>query len=172
GHLANLQAETTQDSPNAQFHVQQPSEKLLARNQQRPDLLRSNRFGVHPLEPSHPQQLGKPTRILAVRLHRHRLQCRLHMPPLTNVSNPSFSPPPMPPLSNPPRLKPNPIHRNAKFLEETTKNFRLARDLRLLHDLASPIHNANAREFQRDVDSGIVLHGCPPSQMPGADSTS
>src|SRR5262249_51024207 len=70
------------------------------------------------------------------------------------------------------RLKPNPIHRNAKFLEETTKNFRLARDLRLLQDLASPIHNANAREFQRDVDSGIVLHGCPPSQMPGADSTS
>src|SRR5262249_46715358 len=61
---------------------------------------------------------------------------------------------------------------NAKFLEETTKNFRLARDLRLLHDLASPIHNANAREFQRDVDSGVVLHGCPPSQMPGADSTS
>src|SRR4029450_77441 len=62
-------------SPNAQFHIQQPSEKLLARNQQRPDLLRSNRFGVHLLEPSHPQQLGKPTRILAVRLHRHRRQC-------------------------------------------------------------------------------------------------
>src|SRR5262249_10780818 len=64
------------------------------------------------------------------------------------------------------------VHRNAKFLEETNKSFRLARDLRLLHDLASPIHNANAREFQRDVDSDIVLHGCPPSQMPGADSTS
>jgi len=63
-------------------------------------------------------------------------------------------------------------HRNAKFLEETNKSFRLARNLRLLHDLASPIHNANAREFQRDVDSCIVLHGCPPSQMPGADSTS
>src|SRR5262249_42846357 len=71
-----------------------------------------------------------------------------------------------------PRLKPNPIHRNAEFLEETNKSFRLARDLRLLHDLASPIHNANAREFQRDVASDIVLHGCPPSQMPGADSTS
>src|SRR5215510_7404975 len=82
GHLADLQAETTQDSPNAQFHVQQPSEKLLARNQQRPDLLRSNRFGVHLPEPSHPQQLCKPTRILAVRLHRHRRQCRLHMPRL------------------------------------------------------------------------------------------
>src|SRR5262245_12986204 len=63
------------------------------------------------------------------------------------------------------------MHRNAKFFEETNKSFRLARDLRLLHDLASPIHNANAREFQRDVDSDIVLHGCPPSQMPGADST-
>src|SRR5262249_45704303 len=63
------------------------------------------------------------------------------------------------------------MHRNAKFFEETNKSFRLARDLRLLHDLASPIHNANAREFQRDVDSDIMLHGCPPSQMPGADST-
>jgi|SRR5262245_1333436 len=27
-----------------------------------------------------------------------------------------------------------------------------------------------AREFQRDVDSDIVLHDCPPSQMPEADS--
>src|SRR5262249_12502719 len=34
------------------------------------------------------------------------------------------------------------------------------------------VHDANAREFQRDVDSCIVFHGCPPSQMPGADSTS
>src|SRR5262249_19252090 len=58
GHLADLQAETAQDSPNAQFHIQQLSEKLLARDQQRSDLLRSNRFGVHLLEPSHPQQLG------------------------------------------------------------------------------------------------------------------
>src|SRR5262249_31523276 len=80
--LADLQTEVAQDSPNAQFHVQQPSEKLLARNQQRPDLLRSNRFGVHLLEPSHPQQLCKPTRILAVRLHCHRRQGRLHMPRL------------------------------------------------------------------------------------------
>src|ERR1700758_2753897 len=61
--LADLQAEAAKDSPNAQFHVSQPSEKLFARNQQRPDLLRSNRFGVHRLEPSHPQQqLGNPTR--------------------------------------------------------------------------------------------------------------
>src|SRR5262249_41333085 len=47
--------------------------------------------------------------------------------------------------------------------EEINKGFRLARDLRLLHDLAPPIHNANAREFQRDVDSDIVFHRCPPS---------
>src|SRR5262249_41829633 len=75
-HLADLQAEAAQNSPNAQFHVQQPSEKLLARDQQRSDLLRSNRFGVHLLEPSHPQQLGKPTRILAVRLPLTRQECR------------------------------------------------------------------------------------------------
>src|SRR5262245_13189299 len=51
-HLSDLQAEAAQDSPNAQFHVQQPSQKLLARNQQRPDLPRSNRFGVYRPEPS------------------------------------------------------------------------------------------------------------------------
>src|SRR5215471_13512580 len=33
----------------------------------------------------------------------------------------------------------------------------------LLHNLTQRVHNANAREFQRDVDSDIVLHGCPPS---------
>src|SRR5262249_53815348 len=60
----------------------------------------------------------------------------------------------------------------AKSLKEMDKSFRLARALRLVHDLAPRIHNANAREFQRDVDSDIVFHGCPPSQMPGADSTS
>src|SRR6516225_1669316 len=61
---------------------------------------------------------------------------------------------------------------STKFAKETNKSFRLGRDLRLLHDLTPPIHNANARELQRDVDSDIVFHGCPPSQMPGADSTS
>jgi hypothetical protein len=35
---------------------------------------------VHLLEPFPPQQLCKPTRILAVRLHGHRRQCRLHVP--------------------------------------------------------------------------------------------
>src|SRR6516162_4915358 len=72
GHLPDLQAEAAQDAPNAQFHIQQPSEKLLARNQQPSDLLRSNRFGVYRPEPPHPDQLCKPACILAVRLHRHR----------------------------------------------------------------------------------------------------
>src|SRR5262249_604983 len=98
-HLADLQAEAAQDSPNAQFHVQQPSEKLLARNQQRPDLLRSNRFGVHLLEPSHPQQLGKPTRILAVRLPLHPRQSPLHTPRLHKIFlNPSLRHPGMHPF--------------------------------------------------------------------------
>src|SRR5262249_16182078 len=63
-------------SPNAQFHIQQLSKKLLARDQQRSDLLRSNRFGVHlagtipsaaagqahthPCGPSSPSSLIKP----------------------------------------------------------------------------------------------------------------
>src|SRR5262249_294594 len=47
-------------SPECSIHIQQPSEKLLARDQQRSDLLRANRFGVHLLEPSHPHQLCTP----------------------------------------------------------------------------------------------------------------
>jgi hypothetical protein len=71
-----------------------------------------------------------------------------------------------------PSLKSDPLHCKAKFFQKINKGLWLARDLRLLHDLAPPIHNANAREFQRDADSCIVFHGRPPSQMPGADSTS
>src|SRR5262245_25625360 len=47
---------------NSAFHVRgQLFEKLLARNQQRPVLPRSNRFGVYRPEPSHPDQLCKTT---------------------------------------------------------------------------------------------------------------
>src|SRR5262249_16668484 len=97
-HLADLQTETAQDSPNAQFHVQQPSEKLLARNQQRSDLLRSNRFGVHLLEPSHPQQPCNPPPILPVPLHCHPPHppslpgLRLYLPP-GKVPPPQPAPP-------------------------------------------------------------------------------
>src|SRR5262249_52782001 len=108
---------------------------------------------THPCGPSSPSSPTMPPSHAASPAERFEILLP-HAPHATIVK----TPPPQAQSDSP----------NAKFLEETTKNFRLARDPRLLHDLASPIHNANAREFQRDVDSGVVLHGCPPSQMPGA----
>ena len=72
-HHTDLQTKAAQDSTNAQFYVDKPPEKLLARNQQCSHLLRAHRFGVHRTEPTHPDQLGKPARILAVSLHHHCL---------------------------------------------------------------------------------------------------
>src|SRR5262245_62648101 len=65
-HLADLQAATTQDSPNAQLHVQHPSHNLLAPNHYRPALLPSNRSRVHLLHPSHPHHTAQPTPLLAL----------------------------------------------------------------------------------------------------------
>src|SRR5215469_16532171 len=69
----------------------------------------------------------------------------------------------MQPLRQWPRLKSDPLHSKTKRFEESNQGCRLARDLRLLHNLTQRVHNANARPFQRHVDSGIVFHGRPPS---------
>ena len=71
-HRTDLQAKAAQDPSDAQLHVDKSPKKLLARNQQRPYLLRSHRFGVYWAELAHPDHLSKPARILAIRLHRHR----------------------------------------------------------------------------------------------------
>jgi hypothetical protein len=39
--------------------------------------------------------------------------------------------------------------------------FRYAEDFRLPNDLAARIHDAHTRSLQRNVDSGIVVHGHP-----------
>ena len=48
-------------SSHAQFHVDYSQEKLLARSQQRPYPLAIHRFGVYRTEPTHPDQVSKPT---------------------------------------------------------------------------------------------------------------
>ena len=45
----------------------------------------------------------------------------------------------------------------------------LARHLRLADNLSGPVHHAHAAQFQRHVDCGKILHGCP-SSMLGADT--
>src|SRR4029079_7969440 len=45
----------------------------------------------------------------------------------------------------------------------------LAPYLGFADDLSRRIDHANAAPFQRDIDRGIVLHGCPSNSMLGAD---
>ena len=52
--------------------------------------------------------------------------------------------------------------------EEPDQRLGLTRHLGLPDDPPGPIHHAHAALFQRHVDPGIMLHGCP-SMMPGAD---
>ena len=67
-----------------------------------------------------------------------------------------------------PGLQPDPGQRQAELAEEADQRLRLARHLGLADDPARRVDHAHAAPFQRDVDPGIVLHGCP-SMMPGAD---
>jgi hypothetical protein len=52
--------------------------------------------------------------------------------------------------------------------EEADQRLALAPHLGFTHDLSAPVHDADAAPFQRHVDRGIVLHGCPSVLMLGA----
>ena len=60
--------------------------------------------------------------------------------------------PRMQPLRQWPRLKSYPLHSKTKRLKESNQSCRLARDLRLLHNLTLRVHNANAH---RSNDTSI-----------------
>src|SRR5262245_61554169 len=53
----------------------------------------------------------------------------------------------------------------AKLLEELHECFRARLHLGLLHNLAGCLDNAHAREFQRHVNCGIVIHGLSPKKV-------
>ena len=74
----------------------------------------------------------------------------------------------MKPLRQGAGLQADPGQRQAELPEEGDQRLRLARHLGFADDPARPVDHAHAAPFQRDVDPGIVLHGCP-SMMPGAD---
>ena len=67
------------------------------------------------------------------------------------------------PASNPIRVTATPSWR-----KKHDQRLGFARHLGLADDPPGRIDHAHAAPFQRDVDPGIVLHGCP-SMMPGAD---
>ena len=72
--------------------------------------------------------------------HRHRRQCRLHMPRFQQNRFKSCSlQPRMQPLRQRPRLKSNPPHCKAQRLKKSNQSFRLARDFRP-PSKSSPVH--------------------------------
>jgi hypothetical protein len=114
-------------------------------------------------KPAHPHQLRDAARILAVGLHRHRRQRGLHVSRFQKSRfQASLSQPRMQPLRKRPSLQADAIDGKAKPSEEGDEGVRIAANLRFLDDLALGVHDADARQFQRNVNSGIMLHGCPP----------
>ena len=65
------------------------------------------------------------------------------------------------PLGERTRFQSDPGERQLQAGEEGGKRLRLAGNLRLADDLSRAIEDADAAEFQRHVNSGIVVHGCP-----------
>jgi hypothetical protein len=167
--LADLEAEPARDSPDTQLDVQQLALQQLAPDQQGPDLLGRRRLAVHRPVPAHAQQPGDAARVLAVGLHDHGRERRLHVPRLQQRRlEPGAGQAGVQPLRQRPGLQPDPGQRQAEPAEEADERLGLARHLGLAHHPPAGIHHAHAAPFQGDVDPGIGLHGCP-SLMPGAD---
>src|SRR5438309_8157746 len=76
--------------------------------------------------------------------------------------------PGMQPLRQRTSLQANPSEYQTAIAKERDQRLRLARDLLLADDLSGRVHHAHAAQFQRHVDCGKILHGCP-SSMLGAD---
>src|SRR5215212_11605764 len=67
------------------------------------------------------------------------------------------------PLRQGPGLQPDAHDLDLQGGEVAHQSLRLRGHLRLADDLACPIHDANRRLVQGHVQTGIVLHGRPPS---------
>src|SRR3954463_3245474 len=77
--LAHLEPEAAQKTPQTELHVAHLGLQLLARDQQRPNLLGGGRFAMHRPEPAHPQELGDAAGVPAIGLDDHRRERRLHV---------------------------------------------------------------------------------------------
>jgi hypothetical protein len=102
-------------------------------------------------------------------LHHHRRQRRLHLSGLEQHDlEPGLRQASMQPLRQRSGLDPDPRHHQAVPAEEPSQRLGLTRHPGLPDNPSGPIHHAHAALFQRHVDPGIMLHGCP-SRMLGAD---
>jgi hypothetical protein len=102
-------------------------------------------------------------------LHDHGRERRLDLPGLEQHRlEPGLGEARVEPLRQGPGLQADAGQRQAELAEEADQCLGLARHLRLTDDPSGRVDHADAAPFQRDIDPGVRLHGCP-SMMPGAD---
>ena len=169
--LADLQPEAAQDAADAQLDVPQLALQQLAPDQQRPHLL-----GVggdlrctgrnQPIRSSWAMPRASLRSVLTTIADSAALTCRVSS---STASKPGPGQAGVQPLRQRAGLQPDPGHRQAEPAEEqaTSASGSLATFAsRTIRPVG--VDHAHAAPFQRHVDPGIVLHGCP-SMMPGAD---
>ena len=165
--FADLQPKATQDAAQAHLNIMALRLHQLARRQQRARLLRRQRLAMHRTKPTKPHQLRNAARVLAVGLHRHRLECsRAHAgspaapPQAPRPASPAYSHCDNGPASSPIRVSSSP-----SAAKPADQRFRLTGHLAFPHDPTRRVHHAHARAFQRHVDPRIMLHGRPPMML-------
>ena len=100
-------------------------------------------------EPAQPHQLRNPARIVAVRLHRHRLERVPHVPRLQQLHRQTrLLHRRIEPLRQRSSLQPDPLKAKPERTKPGDQCRRLAQNLALANDLAARLDNAHARVFQ------------------------
>jgi hypothetical protein len=104
---------------------------------------------MHRSKPTKPHQLRYATGVIAIRLHRHRLECVTHMPRLQQLHRKTrLLHCRIEPLRQRTGFQPDPLDRKTKPCKPADQSPRLARNLAFPSDLAVTVNNANARAFQ------------------------
>src|SRR5437588_8690821 len=95
-------------------------------------------------KPAEPHQLRDAAGIIAVRLHRHRLERIAHMPRLKQLNRKTrLLQRRKQPLRQRTSLEPDPMKLEAKCVEPLDQGLRFARHLSLANDFAAGIHDAH-----------------------------
>jgi hypothetical protein len=145
----DLQTKTTQEPAQTVLDIAKLALDKLARAEHCPRLLRAHRFAMHRTEPAKPHQFRNTPRVVAVGLHRHRLERVMRVARFEQFDRKTrFLHGRVQPLRQRACLQTDPCEPNPKASKPADEGRRLARSLALSEDLAVAIHNANARVFQ------------------------
>src|ERR1700722_9868228 len=160
--LAKLQAKSAQRASQTQLDVMKLALQQFASAQQGPGFLRRHRFAGHRTEPAYADQLRDAARVLAVSLYRHQLESIAHVSGFQQFDRQTrLLHAGKQPLRKWAGFQPDPRNIKAKVSTPRSQSFRFAGYLGLANDPPGCVHHADARAFQRYINSGIVLHGRP-----------